>query len=333
MSRPSVIDDPTAEDMLKVVAVVVTYNRCECLLKNLAALGQQTRPVDLVVVLDNCSTDGTAEALGAAGYFELPWFDYVRLDHNGGGAGGFHAGMEYAMKLDPDWLWVMDDDVAPEPDCLEGLLSCTDRSEAVHPKRIGLDGHEFAWEHYLDVLTGGRTHIGNRSFRNGKEMVFTNVACFEGMLVSARIVTEIGTPDEKYFISDDDTLFGVKASVHTNVAYVSKAAMRRLLPVAPTAPWKTYYEVRNRFFLLRDVCDYLDIAPTGPQLVLFYVAQVIEALRSIKCGRRHLRPAVSGFRAGHRYLRDWTERDQRPSMVPLRTGSPPPEPGHREPGI
>ncbi|MEJ2862407.1 glycosyltransferase [Actinomycetospora flava] len=289
--------DPDSRDF-RVTAVIVTFNRRELLLQTLSAVRQQTRPIDKVILVDNGSTDGTRGAEELEEFLSDRRFSYLRLDRNTGGAGGFKAGIEAALTDQADWIWMMDDDVAPEPDVLELLLGYACQSELVHPRRISADGSDADEEHYLDVLTGSRTRIGNLSFRNGKDVVYSNVACFEGALVSRRIVETIGPPDANYFIVDDDTLFGLKASVHTNVAYTANARMRRLLPPGRPAPWKAYYQVRNRFYLFRDACRYLDITPTTPQVTLFYLAQVIELLRSVRQGFSYLRPSVRGFRDG-----------------------------------
>ena len=45
----------------RVVAVVVTYNRRDLLLEALTAVLGQTRAPDAVIVVDNASTDGTAD--------------------------------------------------------------------------------------------------------------------------------------------------------------------------------------------------------------------------------------------------------------------------------
>ena len=51
---------------MKIVAVVVTYNRKKLLLECLNALFGQTNPLDEIVVLDNASTDGTKQELQKA---------------------------------------------------------------------------------------------------------------------------------------------------------------------------------------------------------------------------------------------------------------------------
>ena len=51
---------------MKVTAVVVTYNRRDLLLESLAAVLAQSRAPDSVIVVDNASEDGTADAVRKA---------------------------------------------------------------------------------------------------------------------------------------------------------------------------------------------------------------------------------------------------------------------------
>jgi GT2 family glycosyltransferase len=286
-----------------VVAVVVTFNRKKYLLECLEALKKQTYSLAEIVIVDNASTDGTSEFVQKSGILNDPTCRYVRLNKNTGGAGGFNAGMALALETKASWLWVMDDDVAPEPNCLEQLLNYKKISECIHPRKTLLNGDDYVWEHHIDILTGGRTIFGNKSFENGKDIVFTNVACFEGMLVSRRIVEVIGLPDPKYFIAEDDTLFGIKASVHTNVAYVAGALMHKLIPLGIVSPWKSYYMMRNRFYLHRDSCDYMGLSPSLSVRILFLLSQVFELIRLIRRGSAFIKPATRGFVDGFQYMR------------------------------
>ena len=49
--------------MNEVAAIVVTYNRKECLLNCLEAIRRQTLPPDIIYIIDNHSTDGTSDLL------------------------------------------------------------------------------------------------------------------------------------------------------------------------------------------------------------------------------------------------------------------------------
>ena len=95
----------------RLVAVVATYNRLSELKKTLARLLEE--PCLGVVVVDNCSTDGTRDWLHAQTDPRiLPVFPKQNL----GGAGGFELGIHVAMEnYTPDWVVVMDDDARPDP--------------------------------------------------------------------------------------------------------------------------------------------------------------------------------------------------------------------------
>ena len=105
---------------MQIVAVVVTYNRLSLLQRLVARLQKESR-LGAVLVVDNASTDGTGEWLAGAG------IEHRTLDHNRGGAGGFHEGLRWAVEqAGADLVWLMDDDGLPEAGCLERLLGETD---------------------------------------------------------------------------------------------------------------------------------------------------------------------------------------------------------------
>src|SRR5258708_5109433 len=70
---------------VKVAAVLVTYNRKELLVEALTALRAQTRPADTVIVVDNASTDGTADLLRER-FAEVELLERTRNLAGGGGA-------------------------------------------------------------------------------------------------------------------------------------------------------------------------------------------------------------------------------------------------------
>lgn len=286
-----------------VIVIVVTYNRKTYLLECLQGLLTQTVKPKKILIIDNASNDGTYEYIKNNNILEdNPIIEYLKLENNTGGAGGFHHGLKTALNQVGSWFWLMDDDVSPNPNCLEKLLNYKDFSECLHPKKILPNGLDYKWEHIIDPITLGRTLLNDVSFQNGKKITYTNVGCFEGMLISRRIVELIGLPDIKYFISEDDTLYGFKASTHTNVSYVADSTMRKLIMPSTDAAWKKYYTVRNKFYLRHDLIKYLNISPIGTiNNISFFIRNFIDYLNICRKNIKFLFPASKGFIDGVKY--------------------------------
>ena len=106
-------------ESLRTAAVVVTYNRLPLLRQCLAALTSQTALGLTIFLIDNASTDGTAEAVAA---MTLPNLVYRNTGKNLGGAGGFAYGVREAALAGYDALWLMDDDTLPTPTALAEFL-------------------------------------------------------------------------------------------------------------------------------------------------------------------------------------------------------------------
>lgn len=253
-----------------VAAVLVTYNRKKLLVECLEGLSRQTIPLDAVILVDNASTDDTPTYLmekgilpklppkGVALPFEstgtLPGspgtkLTYRRLPDNTGGAGGFHEGVKEGFLAGYDWLWLMDDDVEPLPDCLSNLLAFRTLSRCIHPSKLFEDGSRHTWEGYISPKTGRRIFLPDISFQKGLTHCETNTGCFEGMLVHREIVEKIGFPDKRFFIGSDDSVYGFLAHQHTRVLYtrdpllIKKAGQN----TGPISDRSIYYGMRNSF--------------------------------------------------------------------------------------
>ncbi|KGA94339.1 glycosyltransferase family 2 protein [Leptospirillum ferriphilum] len=260
----------------KVFVVLVTYNRKDLLLECLDGLFRQTRPIDGLVLIDNASTDGTADALYAQKLLpELPptndrsvWefrqesrqdgertFVYLRLPVNEGGSGGFHEGVKKALEFDCDWLWMMDDDVEPEEGCLQGQLAFSEISKCIHPRKYFQDGLAHEWEGYISPVTGRRIFQPDISFRKGFSFCTVNTGCFEGMLIHRSVVEKIGLPDKRFFLGGDDSVYGFLAHFHTPVLYLRDPRInkKKIYQVEnnPIADRSIYYGMRNAFLMQR----------------------------------------------------------------------------------
>ena len=103
--------------------VLVTYNRLEKLVKSLECYDKQTFLPTYIVVVDNASTDGTADFLFSWEQETKPYKKYVvSCETNNGGSGGFHIGIQKAIEISSaNWIWVSDDDAYTEERAFEML--------------------------------------------------------------------------------------------------------------------------------------------------------------------------------------------------------------------
>lgn len=235
----------------RVVAVVVAYNRRDLLAEVLAALAVQESRVARVVVVDNASTDGSADVARAAGES----VDLVELPRNTGGAGGFAAGMAVALADHrPDWLWLMDDDTVPGPGALRELLAAAADTDSV------VAGSRVEWfdgtEHPMNTPRAKPFATrGEREAAARRGVVPVRSTSFVSMLVRADVVREIGLPIADYFIWNDDFEYSTRAlrgrrGVHVPASVVVHKT--RVLGSTDADPGaRFYYEVRNKLWMFR----------------------------------------------------------------------------------
>lgn len=188
---------------MKIIAVVVTYNRLPLLKECIKALQNQTVLPDQILVVNNNSTDGTAEWLGTQQTVT------VIEQQNRGGAWGFYTGVKQAYYNHADWIWLMDDDSIPDPTALDELLKALETCSRL-PVKTGFIGSKVLW-------TDGSVHLMNRQTlkkadkttlleedleREALDLVEFN--SFVSLFVSREVVNKVGLPIKEFFIWHDD---------------------------------------------------------------------------------------------------------------------------------
>ncbi|MDI2130193.1 glycosyltransferase [Yinghuangia seranimata] len=234
--------EPPARREPSVAAVFVTFNRSALLRDTLTALAGSTRPVDEVVVVDNASTDDTAEMLAA----EFPKVRHVRLASNTGAAGGFAEGLRVAEAAGHDWIWLFNDDDHPLPGALAAML---DRMSEL-PQRTAM------FASWLVDDTGAVARLGS-GWRNRRLPLVeppadgrpypVDVLIFAGALVNAAAVRELGLPRAEYFMMWEEMEYCIRARRAGWAVYILPEPLVATLHVgaASAPPWRLYYQSRN----------------------------------------------------------------------------------------
>ncbi len=243
-----------------ICAAVVTYNRRDILRACLLALQRQTRPLNEILVVDNASTDGTREMLEA----EFPQCRVVHLTENTGASGGFHEATKWGYENGFDWVWLLDDEARPVPDCLEKLLEHARPNSVLMPVKRDQSGRLygfFAWRRRNVDITP--EILARRQVVSGK-FLFD----FTASLVAREVIAQVGLPNKDFFIWFDDFEYALRVMDDTEaiivnvpdavcdcdfgtnmrlVRFFGKVSYRSDQPA-----WKTYYGARNPlYFFLR----------------------------------------------------------------------------------
>jgi dTDP-4-dehydrorhamnose reductase len=193
--------------MASIFAVVLTYNRKDLLRRSLDCILAQSHRCDRVIVIDNCSTDGTAEML------RRDWAGQVEvhtLPRNVGASGGFNAAIRIAYQAGADFTWIMDDDVLPEKDALSKLIEADQfLAENGIQRAFVLSS---AWDE--EGRPTNVPKIDNRPAKSGYEswplllhrkMLPVTRATFVSILLPRSVIAQYGLPLAPMFIWGEDS--------------------------------------------------------------------------------------------------------------------------------
>lgn len=196
---------------VKSAGVIVTYNRKELLAKNICMQLKQDKKLDRLYIIDNHSTDNTFEYLQAKGLFRQDWMDYIFLEENTGGAGGFHYGLRKAYHDGYDFIWLMDDDGRPyrNDTWLEIYRTAkelyqTGEKELLLNCLVTVEGRE------LSFGFGSRVGLEQqwlqiKQMAADKKILDDKANLFNGTLVTRETVEKVGYPNKEFFMKRDET--------------------------------------------------------------------------------------------------------------------------------
>lgn len=204
----------------KIVAVIVTYNRKDELMRCIDAVRGQSLEVSDIIVVNNASTDGTIAYLRENNYIE-PGVELIKdtlnfcatkgntliwlfdSSTNTGGSGGFYTGLKYAKEeLDAGYVWMMDDDGYPSNACLEKQFGYIGENDYVMPVSIDIDNHEkLSWA--VRKTDNRKTIVYNELKQNWGELC-KEVTPFNGVLLTRKCIDDVGYIKKELFIWGDE---------------------------------------------------------------------------------------------------------------------------------
>jgi rhamnopyranosyl-N-acetylglucosaminyl-diphospho-decaprenol beta-1,3/1,4-galactofuranosyltransferase len=236
--------------MSTVCAVVVAYRRKQMIEVCLNGMLRQTRPPDHIVVVDNASGDGMLEFLRE----RFPTVEILPMTRNLGASGGFQVGVQRALELGYDWVWLLDDDCEAEPEALQKLLEgeqayrqATQRETPLLCSKVSRPDGEY---HLVGMPT--LPIFAGRAFLNAFEHGFLQIrmCTFNSTLVRASVVRRVGPPLRDYFLSWEDMEFTARLTCdELGVLVPGSRVIHRTEGIR--SPLRQYLDVRNGLWSLR----------------------------------------------------------------------------------
>ena len=183
----------------KVVAIIVTFNRLELLRLCIKKVLNQSYLCD-VLIIDNCSTDGTDKYIKEY-YSHNKRIFYYKTDKNLGGAGGFNIGIRMAVNLNYDFVWIMDDDCIPLKNTLQEFMAYDKNSK----EEYGFLSSKVLWKDNNICkmnIQRQKVYFKVKDFKSDKVKI--SMASFVSLFISVNIIKKVGLPIKDFFIWTDD---------------------------------------------------------------------------------------------------------------------------------
>lgn len=246
---------------MRIGSVVVTYNRLEKLKKCLASYDEQIYQPQFLIVVNNCSTDGTYDFLekwkedkSTGAYKKI----IIHVPTNLGGSGGFVSGMKIALNLDIDWIWLADDDAYLNASCYKNMmdyynnLSYEKALETVSlcSMVINKNGLSILHRRRLQKNWLSAKEIPLREEDYDEFGVPIDFFSFVGTMIKKDVVSSIGFPREDYFILFDDTEYSLRVREKGEITCIPSATIFHDSQenIINRNSWKNYYMFRNKLY-------------------------------------------------------------------------------------
>ena len=238
---------------MKILAAIVTYNRCALLSRCIDHLQAQSLQADQILVINNACTDGTVEMLIQRGVSFL-------TQENVGSAGGWHSAIQYAIEHNFDAIWLMDDDGFPDACALSKLAPVLVHGVVCASSVVLREDNPSHFVFSFPLLNAKGLPIVFGFPRKLNTMVeLREVAIngfypfahfFNGALISVAAARQVGNVNRNFFIFGDEVDYFFRLRKAGQVVSVLDAFhFHPDVTQRPYTPVKVYYYIKNTLIL------------------------------------------------------------------------------------
>lgn len=244
----------------KVFVILINWNQEQDVYECLDSLRKLHYSNYEVIVVDNASTDGSANRIKC----KFPEIILLRNEENLGYAGGNNVGIKLALKHGAEYILLLNSDTVAS----KSLLSVLIEALAIN-KSLGIVGpaiYLYNEPNYLNFGVGNinrNTGFVEHFLKNGKylpqyvgkSLIYCTFLTGCAMLIKRKVFEKVGFLDTDYFYLSEDTDFCVRA-VDNNfkLAHIPKTKIWHKGASSCggfDSPFRLYYETRNRLLFVK----------------------------------------------------------------------------------
>lgn len=234
----------------RVAVIVVNWNGRDITLECLRSLSSLTYPQADLIVVDNASTDGSAEAIRA----HYPNVTLLAMPQNLRFAGGNNAGIREALARGADMVLLLNNDTVVDKDFLTHLVARMIVDETcgmVAPKILYFDQPDRIWfaGGEISMWTGTMKHTGIREVDCGQHDTVREIDYASGccILVRAGVIRKIGMLDESYHMYTEDADWSIRTRrAGYKIVYEPQARVWHKISVS-AGGHLSRYKLKNKF--------------------------------------------------------------------------------------
>jgi len=247
----------------RISVIIVSFNGRPYLVDCFRSLEKQTMRPEEIIIIDNCSTDGTGDYLKNLKLSSEIKLKIILNEKNLGFAKANNQGMKIALKGQADYIFLLNQDTKMEPNCLEELLKAAGKQEDL----FALQPLILCWPEKNKVQTSGDRihflgfgHLGNyglSAFAEGyggsteggkiREIPYASGAA---MFLKRKTLEEVGFFDEDLFMYHEDMDLCLRARLLGKKILLAPAALVYHHYSGKMTSFKWIWSERNRQLML-----------------------------------------------------------------------------------
>lgn len=228
-----------------------------------------------VIVVDNASREDPTADLKST----YPPVKVIVNDRNLGFSGGNNVGIRAAQG---DYLFIVNNDTEVTPGLIEGLLEVFAQypdAGMASPKFhyfFEKGTIEYAGYHSVNIFTGRNSMVGCREKDEGQynHLKPTHYAHGGGMMVSRRVVEEVGPLHETFFLYYEELDWSQQIRNKGYTIYYQPKSLiyhKESMSTGKSSPLKTFYLTRNRILFMRRNTPFFGFAVFLLYFILFTI--------------------------------------------------------------